>query len=185
MNTQPTPETDAIVRNAAAADHPMTRLAATLTVKCEKLERERDELKAMLTKDQGVVTISRNGYVQELERERDEAREQRDKLAESILNLSHPNCVMLISERDHWKARFKMLNTELMCELRDPNGTIWDHAKTLQDQQDKLTIKCEQLEQQRNALCSFINREIGMSANDPRISELKRILENSQDQERP
>jgi len=38
-----TPETDAIVRNAATADHPPTRLAATLTVKCEKLERERDE----------------------------------------------------------------------------------------------------------------------------------------------
>lgn len=43
MNNQPTPETDAIVRNAATADHPPTRLAATLTVKCEKLERERDE----------------------------------------------------------------------------------------------------------------------------------------------
>ena len=38
-----TPETDAIVRNAKTADHPPTRLAATLTVKCEKLERERDE----------------------------------------------------------------------------------------------------------------------------------------------
>ena len=43
MNNQPTPETDAIVRNAATADHPPTRLAAMLTVKCEKLERERDE----------------------------------------------------------------------------------------------------------------------------------------------
>jgi len=43
MSERPTPETDAIVRNAATADHPMTRLAATLTVKCEKLERERDE----------------------------------------------------------------------------------------------------------------------------------------------
>ena len=40
----PTPETNAIVRNAANADHPMTRLAATLTVKCEKLERERNDL---------------------------------------------------------------------------------------------------------------------------------------------
>jgi len=35
--------------------------------------KERDELKAMITKEQGVVTISKNGYVQELERERDEA----------------------------------------------------------------------------------------------------------------
>ena len=46
MNNRPTPETDAIVRNAATADHPPTRLAATLTVKCEKLERERDEARA-------------------------------------------------------------------------------------------------------------------------------------------
>ena len=43
MSDRPTPETDAVVRNAATADHPPTRLAATLTVKCEKLERERDE----------------------------------------------------------------------------------------------------------------------------------------------
>ena len=39
----------------------------------EKLIRERDALKALLTKEQGAVTISRNGYVQELERELDEA----------------------------------------------------------------------------------------------------------------
>jgi hypothetical protein len=49
MNNQPTPETDAIVRNAATADHPPTRLAATLTVKCGKLERERDEAREKLS----------------------------------------------------------------------------------------------------------------------------------------
>lgn len=43
-----TPETDRIVRNAKIADHPPTRLAATLTVKCEKLERERDEAREAL-----------------------------------------------------------------------------------------------------------------------------------------
>jgi hypothetical protein len=48
MNNTPTPETDAIVRNAATADHPPTRLAATLTVKCEKLERERAEAREAL-----------------------------------------------------------------------------------------------------------------------------------------
>ena len=39
-----------------------------------EVTKERDELKAMLTMDRGAVTISRNGYVQELERDRDEAR---------------------------------------------------------------------------------------------------------------
>lgn len=48
MNNIPTPETDAIIRNAATADHPPTRLAATLTVKCEKLERERAEAREAL-----------------------------------------------------------------------------------------------------------------------------------------
>jgi predicted nucleic acid-binding Zn-ribbon protein len=49
----------------------------------EKLERERDEwkakyidLKSQLTQTHGCVTISRNGYVQELERELAEAREE-------------------------------------------------------------------------------------------------------------
>jgi hypothetical protein len=47
-----TPETNSIIRNAQAADHPPTRLAATLTVKCEKLERERDEARFLLKQAQ-------------------------------------------------------------------------------------------------------------------------------------
>ena len=43
-----TPETDSIIRNAQTDDHPPTRLAATLTVKCGKLERERDEAREHL-----------------------------------------------------------------------------------------------------------------------------------------
>ena len=30
------------------------------------------------------------------------------------------------------------IEKELMCELRDPNGTIWEHAKRLQDENDAL-----------------------------------------------
>lgn len=37
-------------------------------------------------------------------------------------------------ERDKWKARYIQQNKELGCEMMDPNGTIWDHAKNLQDQ---------------------------------------------------
>ena len=40
----------------------------------------------------------------------------------------------MMKDRDHWKSRFKKLDKELMCELRDPNGTIWEHAKKLQDE---------------------------------------------------
>jgi hypothetical protein len=49
---------------------------------------------------------------QKLERERDEAREQRDE----------------------WKTKYIQQNKDLGCEMMDPNGTIWDHAKNLQDQ---------------------------------------------------
>lgn len=43
----------------------------------------------------------------------------------------------LTCERDEWKKKFKDLNRALMCELRDPNGTIWEHAASLQKQLDK------------------------------------------------
>jgi hypothetical protein len=37
-------------------------------------------------------------------------------------------------ERDKWKAKYIQQNKDLGCEMMDPNGTIWDHAKNLQDQ---------------------------------------------------
>jgi len=36
------------------------------------------------------------------------------------------------AERDEWKAKYIQQNKDLGCELMDPNGTIWDYAKTLQ-----------------------------------------------------
>ena len=79
-NQSDTPETD--------AEHARFPMGGFTLDFARRMERERDEarrqlsevtderdkLKAMLTKEQGVVTISKNGYVQELERERDEAR---------------------------------------------------------------------------------------------------------------
>ena len=37
-------------------------------------------------------------------------------------------------ERDEWKEKFIQQNKDLRCEMMDPNGTIWDHAKKLQDE---------------------------------------------------
>jgi hypothetical protein len=65
-----TPETDAIVRNAATADHPPTRLAATLTVKCEKLERERDEAREIIK----IVAQDKDKTIEQLIVERDSNR---------------------------------------------------------------------------------------------------------------
>lgn len=41
-------------------------------------------------------------------------------------------------ERDEWKAKFIQQNKDLGCELRDPNGTIWDHAASLEHERDEL-----------------------------------------------
>ena len=43
----------------------------------------------------------------------------------------------LQGEVEEWKNKYKTLNRELMCELRDPNGTIWEVAKKYQDDLDK------------------------------------------------
>jgi hypothetical protein len=40
-------------------------------------------------------------------------------------------------ERDEWKAKYIQQNKDLGCEQMDPNGTIWDHAKTLQRERDE------------------------------------------------
>ena len=93
-----TPETNSIIRNAQAADHPPTRLAATLTVKCEKLERERDEAREELEEWKtlclwGGTPEHIHGFIRgqqtriwHLECERDEAREEIKRL-KAILDL--------------------------------------------------------------------------------------------------
>jgi hypothetical protein len=48
-------------------------------------------------------------------------------------------------ERDEWKAKYIWQNKDLGCELRDPNGTIWDHAKTLQRERDERRATCAML----------------------------------------
>jgi hypothetical protein len=47
-------------------------------------------------------------------------------------------------ERDEWKEKYIQQNKDLGCELRDPNGTIWDHAKTLQSEVEYLKSQLTQ-----------------------------------------
>jgi len=44
----------------------------------------------------------------------------------------------MTADRDRWRDRFEKLDRELKSELRDPNGTIWEHAERLQAELDKL-----------------------------------------------
>lgn len=41
-------------------------------------------------------------------------------------------------ERDQWKEKYTQQNKDLGCEMMDPNGTIWDYAKKLQREVDRM-----------------------------------------------
>lgn len=45
-------------------------------------------------------------------------------------------CRNFEQELNDWKKKYRELDKSLMCELRDPCGTIWEHAKKLQDEND-------------------------------------------------
>jgi hypothetical protein len=65
-----------------------------------------------------------------------------------------------------WKKKFKDLDHSLMCELRDPNGTIWECAKALQDERDQLRASVAELEQDKavlNYALGFIVKHGGMT----------------------
>jgi predicted phage gp36 major capsid-like protein len=42
----------------------------------------------------------------------------------------------MAAERDAWKAKFIKANKDYGCELRDPYGTIWEHAEELRKERD-------------------------------------------------
>jgi hypothetical protein len=42
----------------------------------------------------------------------------------------------LEKERDQWKAKFIQANKDYGCELRDPYGTIWEHAAQVEKERD-------------------------------------------------
>lgn len=54
----------------------------------------------------------------------------------------------LRSECDGWEKKYKDLDRSLMCELRDPNGTIWECARKLQCERDALRARNAALERQ-------------------------------------
>ena len=68
-----------------------------------------------------------------------------------------------IEQRDEWKAKYIQQNKDLGCEMMDPNGTIWDHAKKVQselsamtEQRDRLWECIAELEDDRDRLAEAI-----------------------------
>ena len=84
-------------------------------------------------------------------------------------------------ERDEWKAKYIQQNKDLGCELRDPNGTIWDHAKTLQSEVEHLKSQLTQTQGcvtiSRNGYVQELERELAEAREE--IKMLKTNLEIS------
>lgn len=74
------------------------RFARQLERELAEAREEIGQLKSQLTKTHGCVTISRNGYVQEVEQQRDKLAEELDSWKESVLNLSHPNMKLILKD---------------------------------------------------------------------------------------
>ena len=131
-----TPETNSIIRNAQTADHPPTRLAATLTVKCEKLERERDEAIKHWEEVREYGTDEINAAV-----------DLRQKLAQALVELDNMQdqrdlAMKVISrlERERDEAR-EDLEEEMKFHHRTHSELVQTQCKLLD-----MEMKCDQLQ---------------------------------------
>jgi signal transduction histidine kinase len=133
--------------------------------------------------------------LKEARRERDEAREYADKLAEGLPEGMLPKDVEVLREanlglatelaavteqRDQWKEKYIQQNKDLGHELRDPNGTIWSECKRLQTQ---LTAVTEQRDEAREILREIRDNEVNPEDEADRFlrdhvpSELSKVRE--------
>ena len=112
MSDRPTPETDSIIRNAQTADHPPTRLAATLTVKCGKLERERDEAREKAERyriEANAIMMQRDEWAAMFGRYKQERDESQEKYAtEATEHMLAVN--KLCNERDEARGEANKLS---------------------------------------------------------------------------
>jgi hypothetical protein len=81
-------------------------------------------------------------------------------------------------ERDEWKAKYIQQNKDLGCELRDPNGTIWDHAKTLQSEVEHLKSQLTQTQG-----CVTISRNGYVQELERELAEAREVLREIRDNE--
>jgi len=68
-----------------------------------------------------------------------------------------------IEQRDEWKEKFIQQNKDLGCEMMDPNGTIWDHAKKVQLE---LNIVAKQRDRLAELLSDIYNYAKGKKPHD-------------------
>jgi hypothetical protein len=93
------------------------------------------------TYENPIVFLSRK-----LERERDEARSDLE-FRRDLYKLQSERLEGIECERDEWKAKYIQQNKDLGCEMMDPNGTIWDHAKKMQRELTVVTKQRDNFEE--------------------------------------
>ena len=54
----------------------------------------------------------------------------------------------MTKERDALKANILQIHKDLGCEMRDPNGTIWQHCAEVTKERDQLKARVEELERE-------------------------------------
>jgi hypothetical protein len=76
-------------------------------------------------------------------------------------------------ERENAALKQRILddNKAYGCELMDPSGTIWDHAKRLQQENAALRSRCDELEAERT---QFANRAARLFAIEHELEESRK-----------
>ena len=124
MNRRPTPETDAFFFR--------TDIDWDMEVDfARRLEIERNELRSDLEFRRGLFQLQEQ-QLNEVRAERDKQHEDADAFLDRW-SKAQERAIDAERERDEWKKKFIQQNKDLGCEMMDPNGTIWDYAKKLQD----------------------------------------------------
>jgi hypothetical protein len=113
---------------------------------------------------------------EQLAAERDEARAYADQLAAGLPNGMLPKDIEVLREanaalaqevcdlrqqRDEAREALRQAHKDYGCELRDPNGTIWEHAAKLQDQ---LAAAKQELSDLSHAMGQLLSSERALSA---------------------
>jgi hypothetical protein len=124
----------------------------------EELERERDEwkakyinLKSQLTQTQGCVTISRNGYVQELERELATAHAE-IKLLKTNLEISFRQTEQAVQDRAEEHKTITAQRDRLAEALR--KCVLWAECMAMRCETDKDNINWSYLNDARETLAA-------------------------------
>ncbi len=148
MSNEPTPRTDEITKIVNTIRIDGNHRISFVTRHAEQLERELAELQEHVALCHDALRECRGSDASELHTYFSDYKNK-------LLQLT-----AVTEQRDKWKAKYIQQNKDLGCEMMDPNGTIWDHAKKVQLELSAMT---EQRDEARECLerCARAHCELG------------------------